>query len=195
VDTIIDHKGLPVADHPTPESWEQWLEQHGSASAGVWLRFAKKGAPMPSVAKADAIEVALSHGWIDGQLDKWDEHRWLVRFTPRGPRSKWSQINRATAERLIAEGRMQPAGLVQVEAAKADGRWDAAYAPQSTAEVPPDMQAALDDAPAAKAFFATLRGANRYAFIYRVQDAKLPATRAARIARFVAMLDRGEMLH
>jgi uncharacterized protein YdeI (YjbR/CyaY-like superfamily) len=147
------------------------------------------------VSKADAIEAALAHGWIDGQLDRWDEHRWLVRFTPRGPRSKWSQINRATAERLIAEGRMQPAGNAQVDAAKCDGRWDAAYAPQSTAEVPEDMQAALDKAPAAKAFFATLRGANRYAFIYRVQDAKLPATRAARIARFVAMLDRGKTLH
>ena len=135
------------------------------------------------------------HGWIDGQIDALDERFWLTRFTPRSAKSKWSQNNCAAAERLIAANRMQPAGLAAAEAAKADGRWSAAYAPQSRAEVPADLAEALDANPEAKAFFATLKGANRYAVLYRIHDAKTAKTRAARIEKFVAMLERGEVLH
>lgn len=132
---------------------------------------------------------------IDGQLDRCDADSWLVRFTPRKPRSKWSAVNRARALELMAAGRMKKGGLDQVEAAKTDGRWDAAYAPQSRAEVPADLQAALDRSPKAATFFATLKGANRYAILYRIQIAKKPDTRANRIAQFVAMLERGETIH
>ena len=154
-----------------------------------------KTSGVASISKAEAIESALAFGWIDGQLDKLDEIFWLTRFTPRGPRSRWSQINVATATKLLAAGRMMPAGVAEVGKAKADGRWDAAYAPQSKAEVPADLQAALDAEPAAKAFFATLKGANRFAVLYRIHDAKTEKTRAARIEKFVAMLARGETIH
>jgi uncharacterized protein YdeI (YjbR/CyaY-like superfamily) len=191
----LEHKGLPVLSFASSAAWEAWLAEHGAAAAGIWLRLAKKGTRGPSVTKADAIEAALSHGWIDGQLDRWDEHHWLVRFTRRGARSAWSQINRDAAEKLIAGGRMRPAGLAEVERARADGRWDAAYAPQSRAEVPRDLAAALAAEPESLAFFETLRGASRYAVLYRISEAKRPATRAARIAKFVAMLARGETIH
>lgn len=164
-------------------------------SKGIWLKLAKRGSGVASVTKAEAIEVALCHGWIDGQLNPYDERFWLIRFTPRSAKSRWSEINRATATRLMAEGRVSAAGLAQIEAAQCDGRWDGAYAPQSKADVPSDLQAALDASPAAKAFFATLKGANRYAVLYRIQDAKTPATRKARIEKFVDMLARGEVLH
>jgi uncharacterized protein YdeI (YjbR/CyaY-like superfamily) len=190
-----DHKGLPVLAFATQRDMLLWLRGNGAASAGIWIRFAKKSANMPSIAKAEAIEAALAHGWIDGQLDRWDDHHWLARFTPRGPRSKWSRINRDTAGRLIAEGRMAAAGLAEVEKAKADGRWDAAYASQAQAQIPADLQAALDMNPAASSFFATLRGANRYAVLYRIHDAKTAKTRASRIERFVAMLARGETVY
>jgi uncharacterized protein YdeI (YjbR/CyaY-like superfamily) len=192
---LTDHKGLKILAFSSQSAWDAWLLEQGSASTGLWLRFAKPAAEVASVTKAEAIETALAHGWIDGQLDRLDAHFWLTRFTPRGAKSKWSQNNCATADRMIAEGRMRPAGLAAVEAAKADGRWSAAYAPQSRAEVPDDLAAALDADPAAKAFFATLTGANRYAVLYRVHDAKTAKTRAARIAKFVAMLARGEVLH
>jgi len=192
---MTDHKGLPVLEFQTRTDWDGWLARHGAASVGVWLKFAKKAASALSVGKPEAIETALAHGWIDGQLDRFDDHFWLVRFTPRGPRSKWSQINRKTAEKLVAEARMAPAGLAAVESAKADGRWEAAYAPQSRAEIPDDLQAALDREPVARAFFATLKGANRYAVLYRIHDAKTAKTRAARVDKFVAMLARGETIH
>ncbi|HVV93530.1 MAG TPA: YdeI/OmpD-associated family protein, partial [Hyphomicrobiales bacterium] len=169
---MAEHKGLPIMAFADRAAWEGWLAAHGAASAGVWLKFAKKSAGTVTVAKDDAIEAALAHGWIDGQLDRFDADFWLVRFTPRGPRSKWSERNRIAAERLIAGNRMAPAGLRQVELAKADGRWAAAYAPQSRMEVPPDLALALDRNPEAKAFFATLTGANRYAVLYRIHDAK-----------------------
>ena len=190
-----DHKGLSVLTFADQAAWDAWLAAEGVRAPGLWVKFAKPSAGVPSVTKAQAIEAALRHGWIDGQLDKFDADWWLTRFTPRGPQSKWSQINRATAERLIAEGRMPPAGLAEVERARADGRWDAAYAPQAKAEVPPDLQAALDADPKAKAFFETLRGANRYAVLYRLHDARTAKTRAARLEKFVAMLARGETLH
>ncbi|HVI99218.1 MAG TPA: YdeI/OmpD-associated family protein [Sphingomonas sp.] len=148
-----------------------------------------------SLSKAEAIDAALCHGWIDGQLDKYDDASWIVRFTPRRRGSKWSQANRTRALELIDAGRMSPGGLAEIEAARADGRWAAAYASASRAEVPADLQAALDRAPAADAFFATLTGANRYAILYRIGTAKKPETRARRIAQFVAMLERGETIH
>ena len=187
--------GLPILDFPDRAALEAWLAAEGRESAGIWLRLAKKGSSRAGVLRAEAIDAALCFGWIDGQLDKYDEESWLIRFTPRRPRGKWSARNKARAEELIAEGRMRPRGLAEIEAAKADGRWDAAYAPQSEAEVPDDLKAALDASPKAAAFFATLKGANRYAILYRIGEAKKPETRAARIAKFVAMLERGETLH
>lgn len=187
--------GLPVLSFASDDDWGSWLAQQPATSKGLWLKLAKKGAQAKSVSRQEAIETALCHGWIDGQLDKYDEHWWLVRFTPRAPKSKWSQVNRRTALKLMEAGRMLPAGLAQVEAARADGRWNAAYAPQSTAIVPADLQAALDASPAAKRSFAKLNGANRYAILYRVHDAKTTKTRAQRIEKFVAMLERGEMIH
>ena len=189
------HRGLPILAFASQAAWEAWLAEHGAAQPGIWMKLAKKSSGANGVGKAQAIESALCHGWIDGQLDRFDEQFWLVRFTPRGRRSKWSEINVATAERLLAEGRMTSAGLAEIERAKADGRWRAAYAPQSKAEIPPDLQAALDAEPAAKAFFATLKGANRYAVLYRIHDAKTPKTRQARIEKYVSMLARGETLH
>ena len=143
----------------------------------------------------EAIDAALCHGWIDGQLDTFDASHWLVRFTPRKARSKWSEVNRKRAGELIAAGRVKPAGLVQIDAARTDGRWEAAYAPASTAQVPPDLQAALNACPTAARFFATLTGAHRYAILYRIGAVKKPETRVLKIAQYVNMLARGETLH
>ena len=192
---MTKHKGLPVLAFASREAWESWLAKHGGTSGGLWVKLARKEAGVACVGKPAAIEAALAFGWIDGQLDAFDERFWLVRFTPRGPRSKWSQNNVDTAKRLMAAGQMKAAGLAEVEKAKADGRWDAAYAPQSRAEVPDDLQAALNASPAAKAFFATLKGANRYAVLYRIHDAKTEKTRAARIEKFVSMLAVGQTIH
>ncbi|MBS0339937.1 MAG: YdeI/OmpD-associated family protein [Proteobacteria bacterium] len=187
--------GLPVLPFADAAAWRRWLARHGGTAKGLWLKLAKKGNPASSLVRAEAIEEALCHGWIDGQLQGYDELWWLVRFTPRAARSKWSQVNCRTVLRLVDEGRMQPAGLAQVQAAKVDGRWDAAYASQSEATVPPDLQAALDANKAAADFFAALNGANRFAILYRVQEPKLPATRMRRIEQLVAMLARGETIH
>lgn len=176
-------------------AFERWLAAEPLTSKGLWLKLAKKGSARVSLSKDDAIDVALCHGWIDGQLGAYDDENWLIRFTPRKRASKWSELNRKRVAALIKAGRVRPAGLAEVEAAKADGRWDAAYAPASTAQIPPDLQAALDVAPKAAAFFATLTGANRYAILYRVTTAKKPETRAKRIAEFVLMLKRGETIH
>ena len=173
-----------------------WLEAEHETADGVWIEFAKKGSGIPTVVYAEAVEAALCFGWIDGQVKKSDEEGFYQqRFTPRRARSRWSQINRDKAERLIASGRMRPAGLAEVERAKADGRWDAAYPSPSKIGVPPDLQEALDANPAAREFFATLKGSNRYAVLYRIHDAKRPETRARRIAQFVEMLARGETVH
>jgi uncharacterized protein YdeI (YjbR/CyaY-like superfamily) len=189
------HKGLPVVTFQDSSAFEHWLESQSTQSKGAWLRLGKKGSSLRTLSKAEAIDAALCHGWIDGQLDRYDDESWLVRFTPRKPGSKWSAVNRARALELIEAGRMKKGGLAQIEAAKADGRWDAAYQPASRAEVPPELQAALDQSPRAAAFFATLKGANRYAILYRIQTAMKPETRAKRIAQFVAMLERGETIH
>ena len=190
-----EKQGLPVVGFGGPQEWEQWLGEHHATSRGLWLKFAKKGAAAVTVTYAEAVDVALCFGWIDGQAGALDESFWLQRFTPRGPRSKWSQINCAKAARLIDAGRMQPAGLAAMDAAKADGRWERAYSPPSTATVPEDLQAALDASPSAAAFFTTLNSANRFAVLHRIQDAKRPETRARRIERYVEMLARQEKIH
>jgi uncharacterized protein YdeI (YjbR/CyaY-like superfamily) len=187
--------GLPVLAFADQAAFEAWLADAPPDTPGLWLKLAKQGSGLASLTKAEAIDAALCHGWVDGQLNPYDDLCWLVRFTPRKPRSKWSQKNRERAEQLIAEGRMRPRGLAEVEAAKADGRWAAAYASASRAEVPADLQAALDANPKASAFFATLTGANRYAILYRIGTVKRPETRARKIAEFVAMLERGETFH
>lgn len=187
--------GLPVLDFFDAEAWEAWLATHGGKAAGIWLKIAKAGNSDSRLSKAQAIDGALCHGWIDGQIDKYDDAWFLTRFTPRKRTSKWSENNRKRAEQLMADGRVAPAGLAEIEAAKADGRWDTAYAPASTAAEPEDLKTALDAVPAARAFFDALTGANRYAILYRVQTAKKPETRTARIEKFVGMCARGETVH
>jgi uncharacterized protein YdeI (YjbR/CyaY-like superfamily) len=185
----------PVLFFDTPAKLEAWIDEHGEDSDGIWLKFAKKDSGIESVVYAEAVEIALSCGWIDGQAKRHDDHHYyLQRFTPRRPRSKWSKINREKAERLMAEGRMRPAGLREVERAKEDGRWDEAYDSPSTATVPDDFRAALDAEPAAAEFFASLGSTRRYSFLYRITDAKRPETRAKRIAEYVELLARGETL-
>jgi uncharacterized protein YdeI (YjbR/CyaY-like superfamily) len=186
---------LTIIELPNDVAWEQWLEKHHDSSPGVWLKIAKKGAPAATVDHPQALEQAIRHGWIDGQKRGYDEHYWLQRFTPRGPRSKWSQVNRDKALELIAQGRMKPAGLAQFEAAKRDGRLDEAYEPQSRATVPEDFQHALDQNPGAAEFFATLRGANRYAFLYRLHHVNKPEARAKRIATYIEMLTERKTFH
>jgi uncharacterized protein YdeI (YjbR/CyaY-like superfamily) len=186
---------LAVIAFPSLRAWEDWLAAHHEDSPGLWLKIAKKGADTTTVSYAEAIEGALCYGWIDGQKGKLDDAHWLQRFTPRTRRSKWSKINREKAERLTAEGRMHRAGLREVEAARADGRWDAAYQGQATATVPPDLARELDRNPAAREFFATLTGVNRYAILYRIQDATRPQTRARRIQKYVTMLNEHKTIH
>jgi uncharacterized protein YdeI (YjbR/CyaY-like superfamily) len=187
--------GKPILDFDSQAEWEAWLDAEHAGSDGVWLRFAKKGSGVTSVVYAEALDVALCYGWIDSQVARYDERFYLQKFTPRRSRSKWSRINRDKIEALTKQGRMKPAGLEQVELAKADGRWDAAYASPANAKVPDDLQAALDASPKAAELFATLTQANRYAIIYRLEDAKKPETRARRLEAFVGMLERGETLH
>ncbi|HEU4975371.1 MAG TPA: YdeI/OmpD-associated family protein [Baekduia sp.] len=179
----------------TAADFEAWLEAEQHTQRAVWLKIAKKASGTRSVSYADAIDVALCFGWIDGQKAPLDDRHWLQRFTPRGARSRWSKINREKAERLIASGRMRAGGLAEVERAKADGRWDAAYAGQREATVPDDLQRALDADPAAAAAFAALDARNRYAIIWRLNDAKRPDTRSRRLSTFLDMLRRGERLH
>ena len=186
--------GQPVLSFDTLPDCEAWFAEHHADHRGFWLKIAKVGAA-ETVNYAEALEVALVYGWIDGQKRGYSETFWLQRFTPRGLRSNWSQINRDKAEALIKAGRMRPAGQAQVDAAKSDGRWAAAYAGQKSATVPGDLAAALAADPQAKAFFETLTGANRYAILYRVHDAKKPETRAARIAKFVQMCHNHETVH
>jgi uncharacterized protein YdeI (YjbR/CyaY-like superfamily) len=186
---------LPVTSFPSRAGWAAWLSEHHASTDGVWLKIAKRGSGLDTVSYSEALDVALCHGWIDGQKAALDDRHWLQRFTPRRPRSKWSKSNRARAVELIERGEMTPAGLREVERAKRDGRWDEAYDSQSTATVPPDLRRALDENEDARRFFATLNSVNRYAILYRIQDAKRPETRARRIARYVEMLSRGETIH
>ncbi len=186
---------LPVLPFASAAEWETWLEDNHAEAPGVWLKIAKKASGIATVNAAEAIDVALCFGWIDGQRGRFDDQWFIQRFTPRRARSRWSQINREKVEQLTAAGRMRPAGLREVERAQADGRWDAAYPPASRMTVPDDLRAALDASPAAAEQFATLDSANRYAVLYRIWEAKRPATRAKRIEQFVAMLARGERIH
>ena len=187
--------GKPILAFASAAEWEAWLDAEHAASDGVWLKFAKKGSGVETVVYAEALDVALCYGWIDSQVARLDERFYLQKFTPRRARSKWSQINREKIEALTRQGRMKPAGLEQVELAKADGRWDAAYASPANVEMPDDLQAELDANPRAAAFWETLNKSNRFAILYQLQDAKKPETRARRLAKFVGMLERGEKLY
>ncbi|OXJ31161.1 bacteriocin-protection protein [Burkholderia sp. HI2714] len=175
--------------------WENWLEQNGTTSTGAWLRLAKKGTGQRTVTYEQALESALCHGWIDGQKRTESEQYWLQRFTPRSAKSIWSKLNTDRAEALIAAGRMRPPGLCEIEKARKDGRWQAAYTSASNSIVPDDLQAALDANPEARKFFATLNSRNRYAILFRIQNAKKPETRARKIGEFIDMLNRGETIH
>jgi uncharacterized protein YdeI (YjbR/CyaY-like superfamily) len=183
---------LPVEAFPNKQALAEWLEIQHDEAEGLWLKIAKKGSNVPTVTYAEAVEVALCYGWIDGLVRSFDERFYLQRFTPRRAKSKWSKINRAKAEALIASGDMRPAGLREVERAKADGRWDAAYDPPSALGVPEDLRAALAQNRKAQESFSKLNSTNRYAILYQIQDAKRPETRARRIDKFVAMLSKGE---
>lgn len=186
---------LPIVTFESQGEWEAWLEQHAADSKGVWLKMAKKGTGIASVNYAEALEGALCYGWIDGQKASFDEQYWLQKFTPRGAKSIWSKVNCAKVEALLADGRMRATGLRQVELAKADGRWEAAYDSQSKITVPADLQSELDKNPQAKDFFGTLDSVNRYAILFRIQTAKKAETRTARIQKFVEMLAKHEKLY
>jgi uncharacterized protein YdeI (YjbR/CyaY-like superfamily) len=186
---------LPVEEFATAKAWERWLARNHATSPGLWLKVAKKGTGTTTVDITDAIEVALCYGWIDGRRHKHDDVYFRQRFTPRTPRSRWSQINRDRVEALIAAGRMQPAGQAEVDAAKADGRWDAAYAGSRTIEVPDDLTRALRRDAKARRAFEALDSRNRFAILYRIHDARRPETRARRIEQFVTMLAEGRTIH
>jgi uncharacterized protein YdeI (YjbR/CyaY-like superfamily) len=188
-------RDLPVIAFESQQAWDAWLTSQPAQSKGLWLKLAKKSSGISSVSKPEAIDTALCHGWIDGQLDSFDDKYWLIRFTPRQSASKWSEINRARALQLVELKRMQAAGLNEIERAKKDGRWDTAYAPQSTAQVPDDLRAALAKNKKAKSFFETLDGTNRYAILYRTHAAKKPETRKVRIEKFVLMLAEGKSIY
>jgi uncharacterized protein YdeI (YjbR/CyaY-like superfamily) len=194
------HNAMPVDELPlltfsAASAFERWLASQPENSPGAWLKFSKKDASDVTISKSNAIDLALAHGWIDGQLGRVNELYFKTRFTPRKPKSAWSKINCERVERLIASGQMKPQGLAQVDAAKADGRWEAAYAPQSTATPSAELKAALDADPRAREEFDALDSANRYAILYRVHQAKTAEKRAAKVTEFVAMLRRGETIH
>jgi uncharacterized protein YdeI (YjbR/CyaY-like superfamily) len=186
---------IPTLLFPKQKDWADWLRKNHAKSSGVWLKLAKKSSGSQSVSYAEALEIALCYGWIDGQKKSYDESFWLQKFTPRGAKSIWSKINKAKAVELIKSGRMKPAGLNAVERAKQDGRWDAAYDSPGVSTVPPDFQARLNKSAKAKAFFATLNSANRYAILFRIQTVKKAETRTRRIEQFIEMLERKEKLH
>jgi uncharacterized protein YdeI (YjbR/CyaY-like superfamily) len=185
----------PTKSFATPRAFETWLRRNHQQTEGIWLAIAKKGSGVRSVTHAEAVEVALCYGWIDGQGKSLDDARYVQRFTPRRTRSRWSKINRERALALIEQGRMQPPGLREVERAKADGRWDAAYDSPSTMVVPDDLRDALGRNQSADAAFAALDSRNRYAILFQLHDAKRPDTRARRIAKFVTMLGEGTKLY
>ena len=188
-------RDLPVVAFKSQQAWDSWLTSQPADSNGLWLKLAKKSSGIASVSKPEAIDTALCHGWIDGQLDSFDDDYWLIRFTPRQSTSKWSEKNRTRALELVKLRRMKPSGLNEIERAKKDGRWDAAYAPQSTAQVPDDLRAALARNKEAGSFFETLDSTNRYAILYRIGSAKKAETRVARIEKFVTMLIEGRTIH
>jgi uncharacterized protein YdeI (YjbR/CyaY-like superfamily) len=186
---------LPVMTFESTDAWDAWLAAHHAGSPGLWLKIAKKGSAGRTISYSDALDVALCHGWIDGQKGRHDDEYWLQRFTPRKPAGNWSKINTERVAVLIASGRMRPAGLREVERAQADGRWEQAYESQSRVTVPEDLARALAANERARAFFATLDSANRYAILYRIGTAKRPETRAKRIDTFVTMLSEHKKIH
>jgi uncharacterized protein YdeI (YjbR/CyaY-like superfamily) len=188
-------KDLPVLLFATHSDWRAWLEENHAQPRGIWLKHAKKSSGKKSVSYLEAVEEALCFGWIDSQKQAYDEDYFLQKFTPRGPKSVWSKINVAKAEALIKSGKMRPAGLATINLAKQDGRWDAAYDSSSTNKIPEDFLSELDKNPKAKLFFETLNKANVYAFCWRIQTAKKPETRQARIEKFIEMLSQGQKLH
>jgi uncharacterized protein YdeI (YjbR/CyaY-like superfamily) len=186
---------LPVMSFESTDAWDAWLAAHHADSPGLWLKIAQKGAAGRTISYSEALDVALCHGWIDGQKGRYDDDYWLQRFTPRKPSSKWSKINTERVAALTASGRMRPAGLREVERAQADGRWEQAYESQSRVTVPEDLARALAANERAREFFATLDSANRYAILYRIGAAKKPETRAKRIDTYVAMLSEHKKIH
>lgn len=186
---------LPVLEFGSQAAWESWLDAHHAAAPGAWLKIAKKGSGAETVSYAEALEAAICYGWIDGQKDRLDDVHWLQRFTPRKPRGRWSRINTDQATELIKAGRMRPAGQREVELAQADGRWEAAYEGQRAMTVPGDLERELARNEAAREFFATLSGVNRYAILYRIGSVKRPETRARKIAQYVAMLAEHKTLY
>jgi uncharacterized protein YdeI (YjbR/CyaY-like superfamily) len=189
-------KAVPGAGEPvefaTAIECEAWLQANHNSDDGIWLKIAKKGSQLPSISYAEAVDLALCYGWIDGQKAAYDEHHWLQRFTRRTRQSRWSQINREKAQRLIAEGRMRAAGFAEIERARLDGRWDAAYAGPRSAAVPEELQRELERDPEAAAAFSRLDARDRYSIIWRINDAKRPETRARRVAKYLDMMRRGE---
>ncbi len=183
---------LPTLPFESKKKFAEWLAKQHDKSAGVWMKLAKKATGIPSVTYQEALDVALCYGWIDGQKRSFDDKYFLQKFTPRRPKSIWSKINTEKVERLIASGEMKPSGLRAVEAAKQDGRWDAAYKSQKNISVPVDFQSALGKNKKAKTFFETLTGAKRYSFLFRIETAKKAETREKRICQFVEMLEKGE---
>jgi uncharacterized protein YdeI (YjbR/CyaY-like superfamily) len=188
-------RDLPVMAFASPEAWDAWLSVQSAGAKGLWLKIAKKSSGVRTISRDEAVDAALCHGWIDGQLGRLDVTCWLIRFTARTSTSIWSEKNRVRALELVEQGRMQPAGLREIERAQKDGRWQKAYASSSKAEVPDDLAAALARNRKAHAFFETLSRQNRYSILYRTHTAKKPETRAARIEKFVAMLASGETIY
>src|SRR5437763_8989720 len=184
--------GLSIMSFETQQDWERWLTEHHTDTVGIWLKIAKKETGIPSVNYSEALDGALCYGWIDGQKASFDNQYWLQKFTPRRPKSIWSKVNCDKATALIAEGRMQPEGIRQVELAKTDGRWESAYESQSKITIPDDFQSELDKNQKAKDFFSTLDSINRYAILFRIHSAKRPATRSARINKFIEMLSNNQ---
>ena len=189
--TSADYPILPCV---SKTKWADWLARQHDKSTGVWLKLAKKDSGIDSVTYEEALDVALCYGWIDGQKKGFNDNYWLQKFTPRGKKSIWSKINTEKAEKLIASGEMKPAGLKVIEAAKQDGRWEAAYASQKTITIPEDFQAALEQSEKAKAAFSNLKSAERYSFLFRIHNAKKPETRAKHILKFIEMLEKGEKI-
>jgi len=190
----VPRDDLPALAFESAPAFEDWLAAHGD-SAGAWLKIAKKGSAARTLSYAEALEAALCFGWIDGQKSSLDDDFWLQRFTPRKPGGRWSKINTDKAAELIRTGRMRPAGLRAVEQARADGRWDAAYAGQRAMTIPDDLQRALAANDGARAFFDTISSVNRYAILYRIGSVKRPETRARKIERYVAMLAEHKTIH
>lgn len=188
-------KELPIILFENQDAWTTWLAKNHEGEPGIWLRLAKKASGIDSVSYEQAVETALCYGWIDGQSKRYDDETWLQKFTPRGPRSIWSKINRDKVTVLINDGRMEPAGMAAIERAKQKGQWDAAYDSARNMTVPDDFQAALDTNKKAAEFFANLNSTNRYAMLFRIQTAKKAETRARRIEKFIQMLERHEKLY